>query len=119
MNAKQIKPNQWYQTKKGVGKCQHVGHGGTLKFEIDGKTVYLLSKEVQHEIAPGEEPQGDPPVSILEVLETVKLHVDELEDAWESGAIVECDGLGGTRSNRNADVQRMLEKVIAHEKGTP
>lgn len=37
-------------------------------------------------------------------------HVGELREAWECGAITEHDGLGGTRSNRNAVIQN---KVLA------
>lgn len=39
-------------------------------------------------------------------------HTEEFEDAWRRGAIEECDGKGGTRSNRNADVNRKLRKAL-------
>ncbi len=39
-------------------------------------------------------------------------HVNELRDAWQRGAITECDGWGGTRSNRNADVETTLRAAI-------
>ena len=39
-------------------------------------------------------------------------HTDELEDAWQRGAIVESDGMGGTRSNRNVEVNRALRKAL-------
>ena len=38
------------------------------------------------------------------VLREVQRHLEELADAWQRGTIQECDGRGGTRSNRNADV---------------
>lgn len=39
-------------------------------------------------------------------------HVTELRDAWMRGALSEHDGLGGTRSNRNADVERRLYQAL-------
>jgi hypothetical protein len=39
-------------------------------------------------------------------------HVTELRDAWMRGAIRECDGQGGTRSNRNVDVEVALRKAL-------
>jgi hypothetical protein len=38
-------------------------------------------------------------------------HVKELRDAWQRGCIRETDGKGGTRSNRNADVDLMLARL--------
>lgn len=40
-------------------------------------------------------------------------HTDELEDAWQRGCIQERDGLGGTRSNRNVEVNRSLRAALA------
>lgn len=39
-------------------------------------------------------------------------HVTELREAWSTGALHECDGGGGTRSNRNVDVQLAIRKVL-------
>lgn len=39
-------------------------------------------------------------------------HVQELRDAWERGVISEHDGLGGTRSNRNVDVEVRLRSLL-------
>lgn len=39
-------------------------------------------------------------------------HVEELREAWRTGAIEERDGLGGTRSNRNVDVEVALRKAL-------
>lgn len=44
-------------------------------------------------------------------------HIEELRDAWMRGAIDERDGQGGTRSNRNGDVERMLRDAIAKAEG--
>lgn len=60
MNVKRIKVNEWYQTQKGVGKCLSVG-SSAVKFEIEGKELWLRSYEVQHEIAKGQEPQEKSP----------------------------------------------------------
>lgn len=40
-------------------------------------------------------------------------HVEELEEAWLTGAISERDGLGGARSNRNSDIRVQLQVAIA------
>jgi hypothetical protein len=50
----------------------------------------------------------------------IKKHLDELDHAWQSGEIVrsgwqEATQLDTARANRNADVLRMLETVIAKE----
>ena len=46
-------------------------------------------------------------------LELVKSHVSELREAWRSGALNECDGLGGTRSSRNVDVGVAVYSALA------
>lgn len=40
-------------------------------------------------------------------------HVTELREAWRTGAIREHDSLGGTRSNRNAEVEAALVRALA------
>lgn len=39
-------------------------------------------------------------------------HVEELREAWRTGAIDERDGRGGLRSNRNVDVEVALRKAL-------
>ena len=39
-------------------------------------------------------------------------HVQELREAWMVGSIREADGSGGTRSNRNVDVEFSLNKAL-------
>lgn len=39
-------------------------------------------------------------------------HLDELRDAWSRGVISEHDGLGGRRSNRNAEVESNLRRAL-------
>lgn len=46
-------------------------------------------------------------------LEEAIAHLTELAEAWQRGCISEHDGLGGTRSNRNADVLRKLDRIKA------
>ena len=53
------------------------------------------------------------------VLRSAHAHVQELRDAWERGAIREYDGLGGTRSNRNVDVEVALRFLLAKLDGKP
>ncbi len=116
MNLKQILPGKWYLTAKGEGRCMAV-NGGRCSFDFpNGQQDWLKASEVKHELAKGQEPKGEPPVSILHVLETVKLHLDELAEAWES-CVLDSTDANALRMNRNANIRRMLEKVIAHEKG--
>ncbi len=44
-------------------------------------------------------------------------HVTELRDAWQRGSLEECDGKGGTRSNRNFDVEVSLRSALAGVRG--
>lgn len=39
-------------------------------------------------------------------------HVEELRDAWQRGCIREIDNLGGTRSNRNVEVETTLRQAL-------
>ena len=45
-------------------------------------------------------------------VEAALRHIQELRDAWERGAIHEIDGLGGTRSNRNVEIEVQLRKAL-------
>lgn len=54
---------------------------------------------------------------LLDACEKALAHVRELREAWRTGALGECDGRGGQRSNRNVDVEVALAKAIA--KATP
>ena len=49
---------------------------------------------------------------LLAACEAASEHVQELREAWMTGALSECDGKGGTRSNRNVDVDCQLRKAI-------
>lgn len=40
-------------------------------------------------------------------------HLDELREAWRTGAIRETDGKGGTRSNRNVEAEVKLRSALA------
>ena len=50
---------------------------------------------------------------LLEALEVVLIHIEELGDAWSRGALSERDGKGGIRSNRNADCACHIRAAIA------
>lgn len=54
---------------------------------------------------------------LLEACKKALEHVRELREAWRTGALSECDGRGGQRSNLNVDVEVALAKAIA--KATP
>ncbi len=49
---------------------------------------------------------------LVEALESAKAHVQELREAWERGVLREGDGKGGTRSNRNVDVEVELRHAL-------
>ena len=46
------------------------------------------------------------------LLEACREHIVELEEAWIRGAIVEHDGKGGTRSNRNIALHIRLDERL-------
>jgi len=50
---------------------------------------------------------------MLAALKDAELHIAELREAWQRGAISEHDGQGGTRSNRNVDVHIEIRDAIA------
>jgi hypothetical protein len=56
-------------------------------------------------------------VELLAAAQRALDHVTELRDAWMRGAIREHDGKGGTRSNRNVDVEVELRRTLAALKG--
>lgn len=49
-------------------------------------------------------------------LADILLHLEELADAWQRGALSEHDGLGGTRSNRNHECIRQIQAAISDAK---
>ena len=49
MQAKRIKEGKWYETIKGPGKCVLVNNI-RFRFAIAGKILWLVPKEVKHEI---------------------------------------------------------------------
>jgi hypothetical protein len=54
---------------------------------------------------------------LLEACQAALEHVTELRDAWMRGSLTECDGKGGTRSNRNVTVELELRAAIAAATG--
>ena len=48
---------------------------------------------------------------LIKALVRVWEHVAELREAWQRGVLTECDGQGGTRSNRNAERETELRKL--------
>lgn len=52
------------------------------------------------------------------LLVKAKIHTWELRESWERGIITEHDAQGGTRSNRNADLDVELCKFLKLAKGT-
>jgi hypothetical protein len=58
-------------------------------------------------VAATEGPEG------ANVLKDAEAHLSELAEAWDCGALSEHDGLGGTRSNRNASLLVRLRAALA------
>ena len=56
---------------------------------------------------------------LREAASTALAHIEELREAWRTGAIHEIDGLGGTRSNRNVDVECGLRTALKETGGLP
>lgn len=54
---------------------------------------------------------------VVEAAEKAHAHTLELREAWRRGAISEHDSLGGTRSNRNVEVEVALRAALAEWKG--
>lgn len=50
---------------------------------------------------------------LLEACEAALNHVRELREAWRTGALSERDGRGGSRSNRNVDVENALRNALS------
>jgi hypothetical protein len=142
MQNSQIKIDRWYQTKEGIGQCRKISGKVRFYFKFANPTrvAWLTGKEVEYEIPKGEEPtEGDAgdeapaparapkeeiALSTLAVLLVIKKHLNELDHAWQSGEIVRSGWRGATqldtaRASRNADVLRILEKVIAKESKAP
>ena len=53
---------------------------------------------------------------LVAALECSLDHVKELREAWRTGALSEHDGQGGTRSNRNVDVENKCRAALAKVK---
>ncbi len=48
-----------------------------------------------------------------QIIEYAWWHLNELREAWRTGALDERDDKGGMRSNRNADVEVSLRELIS------
>ena len=72
---------------------------------------YLIKFLTDHGMPLGElddNPEGAFTMACRKALE----HVVELREAWRVGAITESDGQGGTRSNRNVEVEGLLRAAL-------
>lgn len=54
---------------------------------------------------------------LLSACKAAKAHVEELREAWRTGALRSFDGKNAERSNRNVDVETLLRKAIAKVEG--
>lgn len=54
---------------------------------------------------------------LYEALQAALAHVSELREAWARGVLREHDALGGTRSNRNVDVENLLRAALQKAEG--
>lgn len=84
----------------------------TAKDELAHNVDLLGAEEVLRRIEAHE--------GLIEACQAALSHVVELRDAWERGALSEHDGGGGTRSNRNVEVENGLRAALAaaETKGT-
>jgi hypothetical protein len=100
MNIIKINVDQWYQTKSGVGKCL-TNSGPNLKFEIDGEEVYLPPRDVQHEIAKGQEPQQG------------RCRPSPSADSDEQPVFANCNACGITLRSKDEFAMGMCERCAA------
>jgi hypothetical protein len=80
---------------------------GAIAFELlPDNAAYIVRAVNAHEV-------------LVAAVEAGLAHVEELRDGWERGAMRECDGRGGTRSNRNTAVETQLRNALAQVEATP
>jgi hypothetical protein len=75
---------------------------------LKGQTFTQSSECLERQLASLTARNAELEAACREALE----HVRELREAWMSGALSERDGLGGTRSNRNVDVETALVAAL-------
>lgn len=62
-------------------------------------------------------PHDDKNSALVLACQFALAHVQELREAWRSGALSERDGRGGMRSNRNFEVEVALRKALGDDGG--
>ena len=55
---------------------------------------------------------------LLEACKAALVHIEELEDAWRSGALSAHNGRDRARASRNAELRVLLDKAVAQAEGT-
>lgn len=75
--------------------------------DLEAKTIQML-----REAAAALQNLQDENARLRKACDGALEHVQELREAWRSGAINESDGGGGTRSNRNVDVEVTLRDAL-------
>lgn len=83
--------------------------GGYRKSYTEIKQIATFKKQADAELARRAVNSFD---DLVAACKAALDHVEELREAWESGAITERDGLGGTRSNRNVAIETQLRTVL-------
>lgn len=68
---------------------------------------------IQHSVHPD---FTETEATALFAIQTALAHVQELREAWTTGALSEHDGKGGTRSNRNVYVEGLLNDIMCGAK---
>lgn len=96
------------ESESWVGQWFGILSQGTTREEAIVATVsaVVMHRSVEVEL------QAARIAALEAALRKAQAHVDELRDAWQRGCIREFDGLGGTRSTRNADVAIALRAAL-------
>lgn len=108
------KPPDLSQERWAVGNRKKMSNdGGEYRMLRDSKGAWIGSlRDNSSEDSAGIALMLAAP-ALLSACRTALDHITELRDAWMRGVISEKDGKGGTRSNRNVDVETFLRAAIA------
>ncbi len=102
---------------KGVHLCAHGKDAGEALQQLN-EVLKFYQQEIVYQKAAKYDTLRPLCEEMLAALRHAREHVLELADAWQTGALSEHDGRGGTRSNRNSDVRIELRETIQRAEAT-